>query len=153
MRELVLLVGLPGSGKSTLSKIEFKDHVRISQDDFYGNRKKMEDYFFAVLNQTNKSIIVDRTNISKKQRQWFIDKARKSGTVELIRCVVCICDKDVCIERIMKRTDHGTIKDVSIDKAREIVYNFINTYEGPKNDEGINQILYIRTGDDTQRSS
>lgn len=85
--QLVLMVGLPGSGKSTYAKENFPEHIILSSD---ANVQKIADdlgktydevwdkhigmadkKFFDDLNsyiQAGANIVVDRTNLSKRSR-------------------------------------------------------------------------------------
>lgn len=138
--KVTILVGKPGSGKSTYSNRMFlKESVAIINQDTLGSRKaclrKMEELLKA-----NKNVIVDRTNISKKQREYFISLAQKYKA-ERIECVEFKSSVEKCIERVRQRENHPTItKETPLDKIKEIVVKFECDYEEPTMSEGFDSI-------------
>ena len=135
------MVGVPGSGKSTLCEKQFSSYTRVSQDEL-GNRdaciKKCHE-----LMEKKVDIIIDRTNINKKQRKYWIDLGLHYGYE--INCVVLIINEEEAIARIHNRNNHPTItKEMSLEKKKFIVYNFGREYEAPVLDEGFNSILFTR---------
>lgn len=138
--KVTILVGYPGSGKSTYSNNKFVgESAAIINQDTLGSRKaclkKMEE-----LLKTNKNVIVDRTNISKKQREYFISLAQKYKA-ERIECIDFKSSVERCIERVHKRKNHPTItEETSLDKIKEIVLKFEHDYEKPTMDEGFDYI-------------
>lgn len=138
--KVVILVGVPGSGKSTFCK-KYPKYVRISQDEL-GSRYMCLELFRESLRK-GKSVIVDRCNINKLQRQLWLNIAREFN-VDEINCVKLSVVPEEAIKRISERKDHPTIKeDFSLDKVKDIVYNFINTYEAPELSEGYDKVLFI----------
>lgn len=136
-------MGLPGSGKSTLTK-EFPDYVRINQDSL-GNRNDCINALKRNLQQGN-NCIIDRTNINRTQRKYFIDVA-KDFNAELY-CIFLDIPAVECIERVKVRKDHETIKDVSHEKAVEIVNKFNKELELPDYAEGFKDIHHVLDNDD-----
>ena len=101
---VLFMVGLPGSGKSTIVKEQFSDNPKvkvISSDAFIESRaenqgityneafadniKDASILFDVVLNQCierGQSIIIDRTNLTKASRQRIINKLSDRYTIE-----------------------------------------------------------------------
>src|SRR5271166_4600417 len=104
---ITVLVGMPGSGKSTFAKIIPNSNV-INQD-IIGNRHKCIKKTKDLLKE-NKSVIIDRCNINKKQRSYWINIA-KEFKVETIICVEFCINSELAIERIKNRKNHPTIKE------------------------------------------
>jgi tRNA uridine 5-carbamoylmethylation protein Kti12 len=112
---LIILCGLPGSGKTTYSNSdEFKYHVRLSSDDYIDSiaqklGKTYNDVFSKTVIQANKmffegikyfsetnyNVLIDRTNLTRKSRRKIIRKfINHSPTIVFF---------DVAINDILKR--------------------------------------------------
>lgn len=137
--KVIILVGVPGSGKSTFCE-KYPKYVRISQDDL-GSRYMCLELFRESLRK-GKSVIVDRCNINKMQRKLWTVIAEEFNVNE-INCVNLVVKPEEAIRRIKERKDHPTIKDLTDEKMANIVYNFINTYESPELSEGYDKVLFI----------
>ncbi len=79
-RALIVLVGIPGAGKSYFSKhlMELNPNwVRINQDEM-GSRKACEQVATTTLKKKpEKSLLIDRTNIDVWQRSVWTGIAKK----------------------------------------------------------------------------
>lgn len=111
MKTLRILVGPPGSGKSTFAQDMIENDgdigamvTRISQDD-QGRKGHMDAFERAIKNGDN--IIVDRMNFSKEQRNRYLIPAKKAGYRTEI--IVFHVPYATCLERCMKREKHPTI--------------------------------------------
>lgn len=128
MPKLILLVGPPGSGKSTLSKEYIANGFEYINQDTQG-RDHLRVFDLTVL--AKKDIIVDRMNFSVEQRKRYLSLAKDAGyTTEII---VLHQPYDVCFARICSRTDHPTIKDSTA--ASKALNFFFTKYERPTEDE------------------
>jgi hypothetical protein len=80
--ELVILVGLPGAGKSTFFRQRFADsHVHVSKDN-NETRRRPEQWQSELLEQAlgaGRSVVVDNTNVSVEQRAALISEAQRHG--------------------------------------------------------------------------
>src|ERR1051326_6506148 len=113
VKELVLLVGCPGSGKSTYAQ-NLPDHVRISQDD-QGKVEHMSLFSKAILD--NKSVVIDRMNFNREQRERYIKPAKAAGyTVKVVDFSMSYAK---AYDRIVRREDHPNISkgDSQVAKA------------------------------------
>lgn len=80
--ECVILVGLPGSGKSTFARATFPGHVYVSKDAFPpGVRDKQgrQDAALRAALAAGTSAIVDNTNVTVADRAAIIAIAREFG--------------------------------------------------------------------------
>jgi predicted kinase len=74
--EIILLIGIPASGKSTFYKETFYDtHMRINLD-MLGSRSK-ETVFIEACLQTKQSFVVDNINTTLKAREKYIYIAKQ----------------------------------------------------------------------------
>jgi len=78
-RELVILVGMPGSGKTYYCGHCLSGHTRLSQDEgprsYGGIVRKLHE----MLVEGIPGIVIDRTNPRREQRKTFAEMARAAG--------------------------------------------------------------------------
>jgi hypothetical protein len=127
MPEILILVGPPGSGKTTLRRT-FPKHVVVNQDEL-GKIGHIETFLNAL--SVNHNILIDRMNFSKEQRAIYIEPAKKAG----YKCYIKVLHEnfDTCLERMKKRENHSTIKNEK--SARSALNFFFSKYERPTPDE------------------
>lgn len=80
--ECVILVGLPGAGKSTFARARFAGHVYISKDALPpGARDKQarQDAALRAALTAGRSAVVDNTNVTPADRAAIIAIAREYG--------------------------------------------------------------------------
>ena len=140
--EVVVLCGIPGSGKSTTAlSEEFKDYVRVNQDELFSKDKCVEILTKAL--KDKQSVIVDRCNQDIKQRKLWIDLAYYYGAE--VRCSYLVVNPDTCLGRIYLRKNHPTIKEgLSYEKKRSIIASFLKSFQDPTLDEGFKEVVYRR---------
>lgn len=105
---MVILVGLPGSGKSHFAKalaMRNKKYIRISQD-VLKTRIKCESLCRQTLQDGNIPII-DRCNFDSTQRLHFINIANEFNIP--VDCIVFRYSAQTCITRCEERTNHETV--------------------------------------------
>jgi predicted kinase len=74
--EAIIFCGIQASGKSTFYRENFfKTHVRISLDLF--NTRRKEAMFIQTSLDTQQRFVIDNTNPTKKDRQVYIERAKK----------------------------------------------------------------------------
>lgn len=142
MKEVLVLVGFPGAGKSTYcQRPELKDYVRVNQDEM-GSKDKCVAVLSAAL-KDGKNVVVDRCNQDVKQRKLWIDLANYYGAIP--RCVYLVVDPEVCFDRVFLRKNHPTITaDLDAAKKRSIIAGFVRAFEMPTLEEGFNEVTYRR---------
>lgn len=74
-KELIVCVGMPGSGKSSYCNNNLKNHIHIEQDKIGTRAKVMKELDKSFL--TGKSIVIDSTNPSQESRLEYYEKAKK----------------------------------------------------------------------------
>src|SRR5260370_794117 len=95
MKRLVLLVGCPGSGKSTYCEKRLHGFTRISRDD-QGNKRHKQAYADALANG-DQNIVIDKTNHTRFRRRSFLDEAKSAGYVTKI--VWMNTSREECLKR------------------------------------------------------
>ena len=74
--ECIILIGIPGAGKSTYYKDKFDDtHLRINLDML--GRRSRESAIFKAAVKTNTKIVIDNTNTTIKDRMKYIPLLKK----------------------------------------------------------------------------
>jgi DNA 3'-phosphatase len=68
--ELIVMVGMPASGKSTICNNYFDNYVYINKDS--QTPKQSDTLFYDAINY-NKSVIIDNTNPSISDREYWIE--------------------------------------------------------------------------------
>jgi predicted kinase len=131
MNICTILVGCPGSGKSTYAELLIGcqlGYVRVSQDD-QGREGHLEAFKQALNNKLN--VVVDRMNFNKKQRSKYISLARGAGyQIKIVEFKTPVLS---CLCRCENRENHPTIKD-NLTAAKVIKFYHKN-YQAPTVDE------------------
>lgn len=136
---LYIMVGLPGSGKSTYAQklglpILSADKIR---EELYGDAAIQGDgeMVFSILNKRidkaisgGYSVIIDNTSVSRKARAVFIRKAN---------CTAIFVDTplDECLRRNRKRERHV---------SEDVIYRMASNLVPPTKEEGFKEIIVIK---------
>lgn len=133
--EIIVLCGIPASGKSTFYEKKLKNSFEIISLDYLKDRANELRVIKACLSE-NKSFVIDNTNVSKEDRERYIDIARKKH----ISITCCFFKPDVkkSITRNKSRKFNG-----GRFVPEQVIYIMNNKFEIPSYDEGFNDIYII----------
>lgn len=138
---MIILMGLPGCGKSTFSKaLEKVGWVRVNQDEMKKRIvcERITDSSF----KKNKSVIVDRCNFDYEQRHHFIKIANKYG-INDIQCIWLDIPSEICKKRVFDREGHPTIPKG--ESGMEIIDKFKKNLIKPHKFEGFREIVILKS--------
>lgn len=135
-QEVIILVGSPASGKSTLCKEYFSNYTRISQDELKTIPKCKKMIVNAIIN--NENIIIDATNRSIKARNVWISYIKKINPSITINCINIMMPKLIAmhINCFRKLTSNISIPAIAI-------HTYYKAFEPPTIAEGFNAINNI----------
>lgn len=151
-KTLIIMIGNIGSGKSTETKaLVDKGYVSISRDAFrylIGAGKyifnialepvieKMNKNTFRQFIKIGSSIVLDETNVTKRQRKYYIKYALKNDYKVVALEMPPITMNDSVKRRL--RNNHGnTPKEV----WQEVWTRFNKSYQAPSYEEGFTEIV------------
>lgn len=130
--EMIIFIGIPASGKSSLYKeLFFNSHIRISMDLL--NTRNKEGKLLQYCFDTQSKMVIDNTNVSSKERKKYIDLARQNK----YKILAYYFESDIktCLERNKNRKDF--INEIGIKaKFKEL--------EPPSLEEGFDKIVQVK---------
>ena len=142
--QLLFLVGLPGSGKSTFASALLQSDENwciVSQDDI-GGRSQTETVFGRAVLHSGKRVILDRVNAEASDRRYWLELA---GRPKSAIAVFFDYTAAACIERVIKRINHPTIP---YGHGKTAVDSFAKKLEVPHLDEGFEAVVVVRSLDE-----
>ena len=84
--EAVIVMGLPGAGKSTVAETLAADgYIRLNRDETGGSLRGLLQMFDDAVRSGSRRIVLDNTYVSRKARGAVVQAARQQGLP--IRCV------------------------------------------------------------------
>ena len=134
----VVLVGLPGSGKSTFAAALARHGgdkapgawAVASQDDL-GRRACVQ---LVGRSAGRRRLVLDRCNVAAAERREWVHGLMHAPPRDDVACVYFEADVDACIARVAAREDHPTIPR---GHGEGIVRSFAVHLEPPTVDEGL----------------
>ncbi len=153
MKRIILMIGVPGSGKTTLAKkIAEKGFQYINADgireELYGNAAEQGDkeevfnLFFERLEKlmtAGTDVIIDNTNLNPKQRKPILDRAQQFGYSDVQLWLLDI-PLELCLRRNKSR-ERIVPEDIVTNMFMEL-----NRSGRPKRTEG--KVVIIRPSKD-----
>ena len=130
--EIIIMVGYPGSGKSTIANYicNSDNYVSINSDDYKTTPKMLKKAKDYLLNKS--SIIFDATNSSIKKRNEYITFAKKNNYYN-IKCIHVTTPLSVSFKRNRLRKEEKQVPKIAYS-----VYT--KHYQEPSSDEGFQLI-------------
>ncbi|XP_046395199.1 uncharacterized protein F21D5.5 [Ischnura elegans] len=136
-KEVVVMVGGPGSGKSYASKNYLKGYARVCRDEL-GTREKCEMVAREKLS-SGLSVVFDCTNPDRSSRSRVVSLAKVTGVP--IRCFMMMTTKD----QAKHNNKFREITDPSHMKINDMVINsYYSKFEEPTMDEGFEEIVEVK---------
>lgn len=137
-REVVILVGRQGAGKTHYCLTELADHHRISQDEGPRQFERLFRRYQKALAEGVVQIVVDRTNPTVARRNQFVYAAREHGY--RVKIIYFDVPRQLCEQRIRDRKGHPTL---SVEKMTEAINRYEQMLEPPTQAE-CDELIIIR---------
>jgi len=158
--ELIVLCGIPGSGKSMFCRMlntvnrQQRDHAkttkmvtewRFANQDELGKRGDVECVVKQWLNDkksTKMGMVIDRCNVTRSERKEWLEFTFRPKRAVVVHFDI---DPDVCSTRVFKRKDHPTINDRSSTAIDRLCRSFAKKMEAPSKKEGFAAVYTVQS--------
>ena len=150
MAKLIMLIGIPGSGKTTYSKeLTIKYNAKVISSDkvrqtFTGIDEK--DVFPTVYKlcieelKNGKNVILDATHITPKVRKRSFDALDEYNVAYEKVAIYIQTSIEECARRVEKRNQDPSELFLPV----EVVYSYGKNIIAPSKEEGFNEIFIIK---------
>lgn len=151
MQKIIIMVGLPGSGKTTYIKENLQNYTVISPDEIrirtgegYGSTSSKvwgtAMYLFKKAINEGKDIVFDSTALKRKDRSQLVRFARKNAQAPIsLSAIVMETSLEVSSERAYLRS-----KDEWEENPRNVVARLAQYYAPISNEEKFDNVIYIK---------
>merc|ERR1712129_400017 len=148
--ELILFVGPPGAGKSSLASLNFPEYVRANQDTLKTRDKCVKAVTEAL--KSGKSAIVDNQNKDKATRKAYLDVAKAAGVAS--RAVLLDVPKELCFHLNRYRLLNSQSPEHRAESVPGLViHSYFKSVDTPTKEEGFADVLEISLDDFRFRGS
>lgn len=130
--EIIIMMGYPGSGKSTIADYicTIDNYIHIA-GDIYKTSSKMRKASLEYILQS-KSIVFDATHSSIKKRKEFIDLGKKYNYE--VKCIHITTSLDISYKRNKSRCDEKQVPKIAYSVYKKY-------YEEPTEEEGFTLLV------------
>ncbi|MCA5013709.1 MULTISPECIES: ATP-binding protein [unclassified Enterococcus] len=131
--EVILLMGLQASGKSTFYKRYFSDsHLRLNLDMLHTRNK--EKQLLSTCLEISQSVVIDNTNPTKLDRQRYFQLAGRADVTFIGYYFQSKLAE--CLKRNQQRTGQAHLPEIALKATAAKL-------ELPDFDEGFSQLYYV----------
>jgi predicted kinase len=139
--ECVILIGLPGAGKTTFSRTRYPAYDHVSKDTLPGssNKQARQDAALASALTAGRSVVVDNTNVTAAERAAIIRIARAHGA-RVVGYYIEAATREA-VARNEQRSGRAKVPKVAIFTAAKRLVP-------PELSEGFDELHTLRVGAD-----
>lgn len=149
MSKLFIMIGAPGSGKTTwcknnvpknavyISRDEIRFNIIKDKDSYFSKEKMVYNIFTNKINEALESgldVYADQTSLNAGSRKKLINALNKKPD-EIIG-IYFTTPLDIVLQRNAQRTDRALVPE-------DVVVNMFNSLTRPTLDEGFTEILEV----------
>ena len=149
MSKLFIMIGAPGSGKTTwcknnvpknavyISRDEIRFNIIKDEDSYFSKEKIVYDIFINKINEALESgldVYADQTSLNAGSRKKLINALNKKPD-EIIG-IYFTTPLDIVLQRNAQRTGRALVPE-------DVVINMFNSLTRPTLDEGFTEILEV----------
>ncbi|CAM9512817.1 unnamed protein product, partial [Choristocarpus tenellus] len=143
---MLVLVGIPGSGKSSVASFLADLGWSVVNQDKLGSRKACERAARLALSRGER-VVVDRCNFDDPQRAIWVRLSSEAGLGrDACLSLWLDTDPDLCKSRVRNRSGHPTLSGGHDTEA--VVSRFSSLLTPPKEREGFKVVVRVRTDSD-----
>ena len=135
--ELILLIGLPASGKSSFYRLHLSEtHDIVSKDLMKGkrNRDHKQRVMLDEKAVAGRPVVLDNTHPSRESRRAWIAWAREQGWT--VTGYYLSCSVEECQRRNQARSKDEFVPDVGF-------YSILGSLERPEREEGFDNLYFV----------